>query len=371
MEMCFSVEEGRVLHGLIEDASGDIVVRLDSAGFIIHASQNAAELGMDLASQLLMPHIADFAEADYGADVAHHVAQVFEGKATRGWVEFPIRNCSGACSKNRSEIGPEIGSEIGSGSRACARAECQRWYALSLKRVDADVDADAVDTGDASDGACAGTDRAFGAIGLIRSVQDKRALEGEISARAQTDPLTGLANRHTFFATLRRGITDNRQQAMAVVAVDSLRAVLMQYGQRTADEIQWGFAKFLETMVSSLPGSGHELAQLDGERFAVLLPGMSVKEARVWTQDVLQTFAGLTVDSSRRAPELTASAGLAPVEVTVDWTMRQAELGLVMARAGGGMQIGVCGQPSRAVASGAAVERAMEEAVQRAAQRQG
>ena len=49
--------------------------------------------------------------------------------------------------------------------------------------------------------------------------------------------------------------------------------------------------------------------------------------------------------------------------------MRQAELGLVMARAGGGMQVGVCNQPSRDVTCGAAVERAMEQAVQRAIKR--
>jgi GGDEF domain-containing protein len=343
MEMCFSVEEGRVLHGLLEDASGDIVVRLDPAGFIVHASQNAAELGMDLSSLLLMPHIADFAEADHVAEVARHVAQVFAGQARRGWVEFPVRICTDRCVNNDSN---NIENQI------CTAAECQRWYALSLKPIEPD------------DGA------AQGAIGLLRSVQQKHALEGEINIRAQTDPRTGLANRHTFYACLRRGINEGREQAMAVLAVDSLRAVLMQYGQRTADEIQWGFAKFLETMTVSGAGVGHELAQLDGERFAVLLPGMSVKQARVWTQDVLETFSGLTVTPSRRTPELTASAGLAPVEITVDWTMRQAELGLVMARAGGGMQVGVCGRPARAVASGAAVERAMGEAVRRAEQRQ-
>ncbi len=355
MEMCFSVEEGRVLHGLLEDASGDIVVRLDPAGFIVHASQNAAELGMDLSSLLLMPHIADFAEADHVAEVARHVAQVFAGQARRGWVEFPVRICTDRCASNDSN---NIENQI------CTAAECQRWYALSLKPIEPD------------DGA------AQGAIGLLRSVQQKHALEGEINIRAQTDPRTGLANRHTFYACLRRGINEGREQAMAVLAVDSLRAVLMQYGQRTADEIQWGFAKFLETMTVNAAGSGagngagngagpgYELAQLDGERFAVLLPGMSVKQARLWTQDVLKTFSGLTVTSSRRAPELTASAGLAPVEVTVDWTMRQAELGLVMARAGGGMQVGVCSRPARAVASGAAVERAMGEAVRRAEQRQ-
>ena len=342
MKMCFSVEEGRVLHGLLEDASGDIVVRLDAAGFIIHASENAQELGMDLSSLLLMPHIADFAEADHAPEVARHVTQVFAGKAQRGWVEFPVRACQGHDENDQNDL---------TSDPACTARECQRWYALSLKPLEPD------------DGI------SQGAIGLLRSVEHKHALEDEINARAQSDPLTGLANRHTFCAYLRRTIAEDSENAMAVLAIDGLRAVFMQYGQRTADEIQWGFAKFIQAMTVNERQPGHEVAQLDGERFAVLLPGMSVKQARAWTQDVLDTFAGLTVSSSRRTPELTASAGIASVEVTEDWTMRQAELGLVMARAGGGMQVGVCNQPSRDVTCGAAVERAMEQAVQRAIKR--
>jgi PleD family two-component response regulator len=130
---------------------------------------------------------------------------------------------------------------------------------------------------------------------------------------------------------------------VAVFAVDGMRALLLRYGQRTADEVLWGFAKFLETM--ALPG--HELAQLDGERFAVLLPEMTARAAREWAQDVVETFAGLAAPAPSparpKAPQLTASAGLARVECTVDWTLREAELGLVLARAGGGRQVMVAG----------------------------
>jgi len=343
MHIQFSHAEGRVLHGLIAEASGDIVVRLDPAGFIVHASENASELGIDLASLLLMPHIADLAEVGHGPDVARYVAQVFAGRSQAGWIEFPLRQLEDQTAQRAAGSG-----EVGAG-RACAGQACagQAWYAFSLRQIEDD------------DGV------AQGALGLLRSVQQRHALEGEINNRALTDPLTGLANRSAFFGQLRRSISACDDQSMAVLAVDGLRAIFMQYGQRTADEVQWGFAKFLETMTVR----GQELAQLDGERFAVLLPGMSVKQARHWAEDVLKTFAGLTVHAPKRSPELTASAGLARVEVTVDWTMRQAELGLVMARAAGGIQIGICGQPPRAVASGAKVELAMERAVRRAANR--
>lgn len=301
MKIGLSDVEGRVLHGLLEETSGDIVVRLDRRGFIIHASANVTELGLDCSAALLLPHITDLAERDHAAFVGAHVTTALAGRAQGGWVEFPVIACA-----NRD---------------TCREPQCQRWYALSLRPV---FDASGV---------------VEGALCLMRSVQQLRSLEGELHARAVTDPLTGLANRQAFCASLRRHLAGGGGQQVAVFAVDGMRALLLRYGQRTADEVLWGFAKFLETM--ALPG--HEVAQLDGERFGVLLPEMTSRGAREWAQDVVETFSALAAPASAKAPQLTASAGLARVEYTVDWTLREAELGLVMARAGGGQRVGVGG----------------------------
>ncbi|MEQ5788451.1 diguanylate cyclase [Erythrobacter sp. NFXS35] len=301
MKIGLSDVEGRVLHGLIEDASGDIVIRIDRRGFIIHATANIAQLGFDFSEALLLPHITDLAECDHAATLGDHVSAVLQGAQPSGWVEFPV-----AAAAAQDPAGVPHG---------------QRWYAFSLRpMIDNDGSID-------------------GALCLLRSVQRLRLLEGELYNRAVTDPLTGLANRQAFCAGLRRHLAGGGGQMVAVFAVDGTRALLLRYGQRTADEILWGFAKFLETM--ALPG--HELAQLDGERFGVLLPVMSLRAAREWAEDAVQTFAALAVPASARAPQLTASAGLARVECTVDWTLREAELGLVLARAGGGGRVAVAG----------------------------
>ena len=291
--------EGRVLHGLLEETSRDIVVRLDRHGFIIHASANSAELGLDLSAALLPPHITDLAERDHAAFLGAHVKTALAGQVQGGWVEFPV--VAGA-DREAASLPPQ---------------QCQRWYALSLRPMFEPSGA------------------VEGALCLIRSVQQLRVLEGELHARAVTDPLTGLANRQAFCASLRRHLAQGGGQQVAVLAVDSMRALLLRYGQRTADEVLWGFAKFLETM--ALPG--HEVAQLDGERFGVLLPDMTSRHAREWAQDVVETFSALAAPASTKSPQLTASAGLARVECTVDWTLREAELGLVLARAGGGRQV--------------------------------
>lgn len=301
MKIGLSEVEGHVLHGLLEEASGDIVIRLDTRGFIIHASANIAELGLDTTAALLLPHITDLAEREHAAFVGENVARVLGGCTPSGWIEFPV---------------------VSWAERDTSRAaDCPRWYALNLMPM-----RDAQGTPD-------------GALCLMRSVQQVRSLEGELHARAVTDPLTGLSNRPAFCASLRRHLARGGGQMVAVFAVDAMRALLLRYGQRTADEVLWGFAKFLETM--ALPGN--ELAQLDGERFAVLLPEMTAQTARNWAKDVVTTFAGLTAPASAKAPQLTASAGLARVECTVDWTLREAELGLVLARAGGGGQVALAG----------------------------
>lgn len=250
---------------------------------------------------LLLPHITDLATRDHAAFLGEHVNAALSGRTMVGWTEFPVI----ACAERDT----------------CRDAQCQRWYALSLRPM------------------CDSTGTPDGALCLMRSVQQVRSLEGELHNRAVTDPLTGLANRQAFCASLRRHLAKGGGQMIAVFAVNSMRALLMRYGQRTADEVLWGFAKFLETM--ALPG--HELAQLDGERFAVLLPEMTSRAAREWAEDVVATFAGLAAPASAKAPQLTASAGLARVECTVDWTLREAELGLVLARAGGGRQVAVAG----------------------------
>jgi diguanylate cyclase (GGDEF)-like protein len=301
MKIGLSDVEGHVLHGLLEETSGDIVIRLDRHGFIIHASANIADLGLDLSGALLLPHITDLADRNHAAFLGEHVNAALAGHSQAGWTEFPVIAC------------PDRDT--------CREAHCQRWYALSLRPM------------------CDNTGTPDGAMCLMRSVQQVRSLEGELHARAVTDPLTGLANRQAFCASLRRHLAKGGGQMIAVFAVDAMRALLMRYGQRTADEVLWGFAKFLETM--ALPG--HELAQLDGERFAVLLPEMTARGAREWADDVITTFAGLAAPVSAKAPQLTASAGLARVECTVDWTLREAELGLVLARAGGGGKVAVAG----------------------------
>lgn len=301
MHVALNEIEGAALHGLLNESAGDIVFKLDRAGFIEHASRNIADIGFDLPSMLVKPHISDLAQSDYVGEVSTYTKRILGQMAcvdaSPDWVEFPVCLAS---------------EQMGE-----APARTWAWYELSLRAI-AEPDGETV-----------------GALGLLRSVDRLRALEGEVYSRALIDPLTGLANRHAFSATLRRYLATGAPATMALFEVERMRAIFMQYGQRTADEIIWGFAKFLEAMSDP----EHELAQFDGERFCLILPGDPSGGAQEWVRDVIETFSTLALTQSGAAPKLSAIVGLAAIEHSVDWTLRQAELALVMARAHGGMQV--------------------------------
>ena len=339
MEIGLHGFDGEVLHGLLEENSSDIVIRLDQRGFLARASGNIIELGLDVAAGLIPPHITDLAERDHAPLLCDRVNAVLAGQPMEGWFEFPVLVCGhhhggGVCGTGRG-----AGQATGRGGpRARHSHECRRWYALSLRPV----------LPNSGEGA--------GAVGLLRSVQEVRTLEGELYARAVTDPLTGLANRGAFCANLRRQMAQGAAPVIALLGVDGMRSLVLRYGQRTADDVLWGFAKFLEAM--ALPD--FQIAQLDGERFGVMMPSSDEAAARKWCEEALATFAGLASSASPRGLRLSASAGLAQAQFTIDWTLREAELGLVMARAGGGGQAirgGVPGLPDQPPAGLAATYR--------------
>ncbi|MEE4206848.1 MAG: diguanylate cyclase [Erythrobacter sp.] len=308
----WSDAEGRGLHGLLEETAGDIVLKLDSKGFIVHASANAVDLGFDPAELLLMPHVCELAQREHVAAVDEFATRVLAGRSGSTSLEFPATLCRD--------------TDLCASADQCAYGGHLRWYRLTLRPLHGEAGS------------------VIGAIGLMRSVQHLRRLESELHARATTDPLTGLANRHAFSSHLERQAERSRagpapgggSTMLALFAIDRMRAIFMQYGQDTLDEFLWGFAKFLETMVRP----GDVLGQLDAERFGVIMPDTGAREAQEWAEDVLKTFAALALPSSARMPHVAASAGLAEVEHSVDRTLRQAELGLVIARAAGGLQVG-------------------------------
>lgn len=277
------------------------MLKLDALGFIENASDNIIEIGLDLSEHLLKPHLTDLVGDDHRSELSAFFERSLddrsEGAGDEHFIEISIAE-----------------SIAGDSAGETARP---RWFSLCLRAIH-------------DDGG-----KMIGALGLLRSIERLRALECEVHSRALIDPLTGLSNRHAFCASLRRQLLEGEPATLALFEIDRIRAIVLQYGQRTADEIIWGFAKFLEAMAAP----SYELAHFEGERLAVILPETEIGSARAWVGDVLANFEMLAATKSQHAPRLTAIAGLAPVWQTVDLTLRKAEVALVLARARGGLQL--------------------------------
>lgn len=328
------------LSGRSLDLADGIFVRLDTAGFFVDASANVARLGIDLDAMLVMPHVTDFVVSDHQSKVTQYFHQVVAEGGCAHSVRFPVN----ALPMNDMGEASEV--------PVFSISECkdQDWYDLTLTRLDND------------DGELAGV------LGTLQMVPERSEMGDPNPApkpiETANDPFTGLADRRAFVRELTSGIAVSECASVAILAIDGMRAIFMQYGQATADEIRWGFARFLEAMAEP----HFTIAQVDDERFGVILPGRRPADAKEWASETLRIFAGLAMPDAGSKPDLSASAGIARLDLSAEWTIRQAELGLVMARAAGGMQAAIC-RPKSTFSNGRSVERAIEAVVERASKR--
>lgn len=325
------------------NTADDVLVRLDSAGFIVDASHNASRFGLELDALLVKPHIADVVDPSSQARVTHYFEQVIAGEGealvNSGGLEFPLHQMRAAFAQGEADT---------EHSRPCCdiahNDTAQEWCSLNLVRVEADEKG------------------RYEALGTLRAIEAKVPRHHASGKGDGTDTVTGLYGRRGFSGRLSQALALAETVSVALFAIDGMKAIYMNYGQNTADEVRWGFARFLEAVTEQ----EHFLAQVDDERFGVILPGMTPREAREWCGDALQLFAGLTGSPTGRASDLTASAGVASTEISAEWTLRQAELGLIMARSAGGMQTGYCRANPR-LSDGESVERAIARAAEQAA----
>lgn len=270
------------LFGMLADLSGDIVLRTDHNGFIQDASCGLESLGVDLSQMLLSPHLADLAVGSHAAAVREFHAAAIDAANPLPPITFPI----------------------------AAKDNIETRYALSLRP----------------------NPRGHGTLGIMRSVEQTRGLEEKLSSTAVTDPLTGLPNRNALMRTLSDALISNVSGAVVLVEIDHFRAITLRFGQSMGDEVLGAFAHFLGTL--SLADT--IVARMEGERFALFMPQTELMQALTWTQDMISTFAAISADLAFESTQLTASAGLARLSVSIDSTLSRAELGVSVAKVSGG-----------------------------------
>ena len=175
---------------------------------------------------------------------------------------------------------------------------------------------------------------ANGLLMLLIIVRDAMA---EITARSETDTLSGLFNRRGFedradrllASALRAGIPG----AMVVADLDHFKAINDSHGHEAGDRVITAFANVLATTADELAVAG----RLGGEEFAVYIPDANLMSARLYAEGVRAGFSGLSIAGLGADRRFSASFGVAQLRPgdSLSDLLRRADAALYRAKEGG------------------------------------
>jgi diguanylate cyclase (GGDEF)-like protein/PAS domain S-box-containing protein len=142
-------------------------------------------------------------------------------------------------------------------------------------------------------------------VTLIDITQRKEA-EDRILADALRDPLTGVLNRRGFEAHAGERLAGTVSGAVLYLDLDQFKAINDRFGHQAGDALLKAFGHRLEFCLRP----EDVLARLGGDEFAIVLPDVSVEDARHVAQRLVET-AGEPYIIQGQEIECSASVGIA------------------------------------------------------------
>ncbi|HSD39386.1 MAG TPA: diguanylate cyclase [Rhodocyclaceae bacterium] len=138
-----------------------------------------------------------------------------------------------------------------------------------------------------------------------------RVAERELARMAHEDPLTGLANRRSFFNEAKRVFSraDRYGEALSLLLfdLDHFKHVNDQHGHPVGDEV---LSEVVRRTRASLRGEDIP-CRWGGEEFVVLLPQMLASQASVVAERLRETIASLAFGTSAGELAMSISCGIA------------------------------------------------------------
>ncbi|WP_432767881.1 MAG: GGDEF domain-containing protein [Sphingopyxis sp.] len=177
------------------------------------------------------------------------------------------------------------------------------------------------------------------ALALVVLLVMMRDTAAEMSARLDTDVLSGVFNRRGFDDRAERAIAAARRGGRPAVLIaadlDHFKAINDRFGHAAGDSVIAGFARLL---VATAP-EGAIVSRLGGEEFAVLIAGADLASGRRYAEAVRATFAATPPAGLDRM--VSASFGVAQLidGDTLFDLARRADAALYRAKAGGRDQV--------------------------------
>lgn len=138
----------------------------------------------------------------------------------------------------------------------------------------------------------------------------KERVENRLRDMAQTDQLTGLANRRAFFqrgeAAIAQAQRSGAPLAVIVFDLDRFKEINDTHGHPTGDAVLQTFARAALRRLRA----ADFIARIGGEEFAALLPDTDGEQAAFVALQVNQAFENAVRDMGRTSLAGTASAGV-------------------------------------------------------------
>ena len=172
-------------------------------------------------------------------------------------------------------------------------------------------------------------------VAIKENVTERKQAEQELERLAMTDPLTGLANRRTFFDQAREFFNyaphPVSQLSVFMLDIDQFKNVNDQFGHAVGDEVLQEIANRLSRSLRP----GDLIGRYGGEEFAVLLPRTESKTAVQIAERLRLTIANSPIETQQGNLSVTISVGISrsgEVATSLDDLLRYADEALYEAK---------------------------------------
>lgn len=175
------------------------------------------------------------------------------------------------------------------------------------------------------------------ATGLMMLMVLVRDMLVDVTARSETDILSGLYNRRGFEDRVVPGLLATSKAGLAACLVacdlDRFKSINDSWGHDVGDRVIEAFGRLMR---SSAPPRA-TAARLGGEEFAVFLPGANLAAARLYAENLRASFAALPIAGVPEDVRFTASFGVAESDGTESLSdlRRRADAALYAAKKSG------------------------------------
>ena len=172
----------------------------------------------------------------------------------------------------------------------------------------------------------------------------KERLELDQRMKAQTDPLTGALNRHTFMSRgsrlLRRHGVEMKPLCLLFLDLDHFKSLNDRFGHSGGDDV---LMKFVAVVQDNIRPTDF-LFRIGGEEFCCLLLYTGSTQAHRAAERIRQQFEAATVDVAGTPVQTTVSIGIASTEMfgyDLDILVRRADMAVYAAKQQGRNRIAV------------------------------